>query len=203
MKIKQIALLTFFITLLGFSAQSISAQVQRANVLSDWNKTKPAYLEKFSDEGGENQIISLKARTIELMIDRVELSNVDSETAKRKDLLTSVEVRNNVNSAVKLVWSNDHLDMRTSDILAGWNLAKEDPNYEPYTDVNYSLDSWQGIRISPDGKSAEAVVTGRLIFDYRSRTMSDSLFQSQIKLVLENGIWLFEDTVAIWLGEPQ
>lgn len=201
MKIKQIALLTFFITLLGFSAQSISAQVQRSNVLSDWDKTKPAYVEKFSDEGDENIITSLKSRTIELMIARVELSNVDLETAKRKDLLTSDEVRNNVKSEVKLVWSKDNLDRRTEDILAGWNLAKEDPNYEPYTDASYSLDSWQGVRISPDGKSAEAVVTGRLIFDHESGTISDSLFQSQIKLVLENGTWLFEDTVAIWLGE--
>ena len=201
MKIKQIALLTCLIGLLGFSAQTISAQVQRTNVLTDWDKTKPAYLDKFSDEGDENQIASLKQRTIDLMIAREKLSNVDLETGKREDLLTSGDVRKRVMSAVKLVWSQDNLDSRTGDILAGWNLAKEDPNYEPFDDASYLLDSWQGVRIFPDGKSAEAVVTGRLVFDYQSRSVPDRLFQSQIKLVFENGNWLFEDTVAIWLDE--
>ena len=198
---KQIALTLLILGIVGFSAQGIYAQVQKSNSISQWDDLKPKLEESFADVGDEKLIESLRGKIVELMEARAALSNVDVTTAQRTDLESSSEIRQTVEDLVSKVWTSRNLSKRTHDIIAGWNIAKLDPNYRPFTKAEYKLESWQGIRVAEDGLSAEAIVTGTMTYGYGNMVIADSLDQSQIKLVNENGVWFLDDTVAVFVGE--
>jgi hypothetical protein len=203
MKKRHIAVTILIFAFTGFSVQSIYAQVQKSNSISQWADLKPKFEESFLDVGDEKLVELLRARTIELMEARATLSNVDSITAQRTDLDSSTEILKTVQQKVSKVWTSRNLANSTADIIAGWNLAKLDPNYEPFTKAVYNLDSWQGIRVAENGLSANVVVTGNMTYVFEDRVVRDNLFQSQITVVKENGVWLLDDTVAIFLGESR
>lgn len=200
---KYMVSLTLVVALIGFSAQGILAQVKKSNSLSRWDTLKPKIEETFTDSGDVKLVAYLRDRTVELMKARAALSNVDVETAQRSDLDASPQIREYVKQQVLQVWSARNIDIKTDDIIAGWNIAKLDPNYRPFNRAGYSLNSWQGIRVSKDEQAAEVVVTGTMNYDYGDRVVSDSLDQSQIKLVKENGSWLMDETVEVFTGETQ
>lgn len=197
---RQIVFTVLMLGLVGFSAQGIYAQVQNSNSISEYDDLKPKLKESFADVGDDTLVQSLRGRVVELMEARAALSNVDVTTAQRTDLESSPEIRQRVEQQVSKVWNSRTLTKRTDDIIAGWNIAKLDPNYKPFTKAEYELDSWQGIRVAEDGLSAEAVVTGTMTYIHDDGFIADSLDQSQIKVVKENGVWLLEDTLAILVG---
>lgn len=197
---KQIALTIMILGFAGFSAQSIYAQVQKSNSISQWDDLKPKLEESFADVGDEKLVESLRGRIVELMEARATLSNVDVTTAQRTDLEASSEIRQTVQELVSKVWTSRNLTKRTDNIIAGWNIAKLDPNYRPFTNAKYVLDSWQGIRVAEGGLSAEANVTGTMTYVYDDEAIADSLDQSQIKVAKENGIWLLDETVMVYVG---
>ena len=197
---KHIALIFMTLGIAGFSAQSIYAQVQKSNSISQWDNLKPKLEESFADVGDEKLIESLRGKIVELMEARAALSNVDVTTAQRTDLESSSEIRQTVEDLVSKVWTSRNLSKRTDDIIAGWNLAKLDPNYRPFTNAKYVLDSWQGIRVAEGGLSAEANVTGTMTYVYDDEAIADSLDQSQIRVIKENGIWLLDETVMVYVG---
>lgn len=197
---KQIALTIMILGFAGFSAQSIYAQVQKSNSISQWDDLKPKLEESFADVGDEKLVESLRGRIVELMEARATLSNVDVTTSQRTDLEASSEIRQTVQELVSKVWTSRSLTKRTDNIIAGWNIAKLDPNYRPFTNAKYVLDSWQGIRVAEGGLSAEANVTGTMTYVYDDEAIADSLDQSQIKVAKENGIWLLDETVMVYVG---
>jgi hypothetical protein len=197
---KQIALTILIFGLVGFTAQGIYAQVQKSNSISQWDKLKPKLEESFADVGDEKLVESLRERIVGLMEARATLSNVDATTAQRTDLQSSSEIRQTVEELVSKVWTSRNLTKRTDDIIAGWNIAKLHPNYRPFTNARYVLDSWQGIRVAEGRLSAEAIVTGTMTYVYDDGAIADSLDQSQIKVVKENGIWLLDETVMVYVG---
>lgn len=200
---RRITITIMLLGLFGLSAQAIHAQVQRSNSISQWEKLKPKIVDSFNYVGDENLIESLKGRVVDLMEQRATLSNVDAQTAQRDDLESSPDIQNTVEQNVAKVWSSRNLENRTSDIIAGWNIAKLDPNYRPFIQAKYDLDSWQGIRVADDGRSAYAVLTGTMTYVYDDSVVRDSLDQTQLTVVKENGIWLLDDTVAVFTGQSK
>jgi hypothetical protein len=198
---KHLAISILALAIAGLSVQSISAQVQKSKAISQWDELKPKIQESAPDSGDQKLIDFLRGKAISLMEDRAALSNVDSATAQRTDLDSDPEVAEDVEQRVSKVWTSRNLKNRTADIIAGWNIAKLDPNYIPFKKAAYLLDSWQGIQVSEDGLSANVVITGTMTYVYDVHTVSDSKDQTQIKLVNENGVWLLDDTVAVFTGE--
>jgi hypothetical protein len=198
---RHIAFTILILGFVGFSAQGIYAQVEKSISISQWDNLKPKLEESFADVGEETLVESLRGRILDLMEARATLSNVDSLTAQRTDLESSPEIRQTIEQQVSKVWTSRNLTQRTGDIIAGWNIAKLDPNYRPFTKAAYELDSWQGIRVAEDSLSAEAIVTGTMTFVHVDGVIADSLDQSQIKLVNENGMWLLDETVSVLVGK--
>jgi len=201
MKKRHIALTILVIGLAGFSAQGISAQVQKSKSLSQWESLKPKLENGFSDSGDQEMLQFLRGKIVQLMESRAKLSNVDSITAQRTDLASSPEVLKIVEQNVSKVWTSRNLEPRSADIVAGWDIAKLDPKYKPFINAEYKLDSWQGLRVAEDGNSAFGVVTGTMQYIYDDRIVSDSRDQSQLNLIKENGVWLLDEAVGVFVGE--
>lgn len=197
---KHILITVLIAGLVGLSAQGIYAQVQKSNSISQWDDLKPKMEESFADVGDEELVDFLRENTVKLLEARATLSNVDAITAQRSDLDSSPEILQRVEQQVSKVWTSRNLNKRTADIIAGWNIAKLDPHYQPFEKADYDLKSWQGIRVANDGLSAYVVVTGTMKYVYDDRVVSDSRDQSQITVVKENGVWLLDDTVALATG---
>jgi hypothetical protein len=200
MKIQKPLVIIAIVGIVGFAGQAIASQFTASSQNSSNLNPKLILIENFPSQGDSQLIEQLKVRTIQLLEARVTLSNVDQETAQRTDLLVAKDVRSRVQDLVEQVWSKERLNSATQDILEGWNLGKEDPNYEPFNSAVYLLDSWQGVQVSPDGTSARAVVTGRMKFVYSDKTSGTSEFQDQITMVFQDGEWLLDEASAVYTG---
>lgn len=198
---KQYVAAGIVILLIGFSAQKIIAQVNHSNSLSQWADKHHHLVTAFANEGDVQEIEGLKSRVIELIKMRAELSNVDAETAGRSDIRTSSQIAERIKQMVSKVWAAERVDERVKTMVSAWDYAKSVPNYMPFENADYLLDSWQGITISDSGQNAYVVVTGQVQMKYKDHVVSDSLEQSQIELVKQKGVWLFDSTVVVVTGD--
>lgn len=200
MKISKPLAIIAVVGLLGFAGQAIASQLNASSQKSTNQNSKLTLIENLANQGSPELIDQLKLRAIQLLEARATLSNVDQATAKRNDLLVAEDVRARAEDLVERVWSKENLKARTQDILEGWNIAKDDPSYEPFDTAVYKLFSWQGVQVSADGKSAFAVSTGSMTFAFPGKTMGTEEFQDQITMVYQDGEWLLDEAFAVYTG---
>lgn len=185
------------VAVVGFVGLAIANQTHSANQLSKFQLSKPAIIQNFSDDGDPSLVAEVKISVIQLIEARANLSNVDAQTAQRNDILESEDVRSRVQELVKDVWAKEKVSSSVGDILRGWDLAKEDPDYAPWMSSKYEVESWQGVHVSSDGNSAQAALTGRMAFTSPLYKWGEFLGQDQVTLMKQDGEWRLSKAIKV------
>lgn len=185
------------VAMVGFSGLAIVNQMHSANQLSKFQLSKPALIESFADGGDPALIAEVKISAIQLIEARANLSNVDAQTAQRNDIIEAEDVRLRVQELVSRVWAKKKVSSSVGDILRGWDLAKEDPDYAPWMSSKYEVESWQGVHVSSDGNSAQVALTGRMAFTSPITKWGEFLGQDQVTLVKQDGEWRLSKAIKV------
>ena len=199
MKNKSFLIKVLVIAAFAILVPTVVISVRNASATSEIDFKKPSLITNYSSSGDAAAIEKLKTRTVKLLGMKAVIFNggyySTSENGAQGIPEWAFDSESNV-VALTHLWSKRNLTEKSKELKAIWKLAEAD-RYTVPVKATYQVDSWQGVRISDDGKSATVVVTGRIFFKYWANSNLDVLDQSQIKLVNENGVWLLDEVVAV------
>jgi len=199
MKNKSFLIKALVIAAFAILVPTVVISVRNASATSEIDFKKPSLITNYSSSGDAAAIEKLKTRTVKLLGMKAVIFNggyySTSENGAQGIPEWAFDSDSNV-VALTHLWSRRNLTEKSKELKAIWKLAEAD-RYTVPIKATYQVDSWQGVRISEDGKSATVVVTGRIFFKYWANSNLDVLDQSQIKLVNENGVWLLDEVVAV------
>jgi hypothetical protein len=199
MKNKSFLIKVLVIAAFAILVPTVVISVRNASATSEIDFKKPSLITNYSSSGDAAAIETLKTRTVKLLEMKAVIFNggvySTSEEGFQGIAEWAIDSDSNV-VALEHLWSKRNLTERSKKLKAIWKLAEAD-RYTIPIKATYQVDSWQGVRIADDGKSATVVVTGRIFFKYWANSNLDVLDQSQIKLVNENGVWLLDEVVAV------
>ena len=199
MKNKSLVIRVLVIAGLAVLLPTIVISVRNASATSEINFKRPSLISNYGSSGDAAEIEKLKTNTVKLLEMKAVIFNggvySTSQNGFQGIAEWAVDSDSNV-VALEHLWSKRNLTERSKALKAIWKLAETD-RYTIPIKATYQVDSWQGVRIADDGKSATVVVTGRIFFKYWANSNLDVLNQSQIKLVNENGVWLLDEVVAV------
>jgi hypothetical protein len=199
MKNKSFLIKVLVIAAFAILVPTVVISVRNASATSEIEFKKPSLITNYTSSGDAAAIETLKTRTVKLLEMKAVIFNggvySTSEEGFQGIAEWAIDSDSNV-VALEHLWSKRNLTERSKKLKAIWKLAGAD-RYTIPIKATYQVDSWQGVRIADDGKSATVVVTGRIFFKYWANSNLDVLDQSQIKLVNENGVWLLDEVVAV------
>jgi hypothetical protein len=199
MKNKSFLIKVLVIAAFAILVPTVVISVRNASATSEIDFKKPSLITNYSSSGDAAAIETLKTRTVKLLEMKAVIFNggvySTSEEGFQGIAEWAIDSDSNV-VALEHLWSKRNLTERSKKLKAIWKLAEAD-RYTIPIKATYQVDSWQGVRIADDGKSATVVVTGRIFFKYWANSNLDVLDQSQIKLANENGVWLLDEVVAV------
>jgi hypothetical protein len=178
---------------------TVVISVRNASATSEIDFKKPSLINNYSSSGDAAAIETLKTRTVKLLEMKAVIFNGGVYSTSEEGFQGIADWAFDSDSnvvALEHLWSKRNLTERSNALKAIWKLAEAD-RYTIPINATYQVDSWQGVRIADDEKSATVVVTGRIFFKYWANSNRDVLDQSQIKLVNENGVWLLDEVVAV------